>query len=285
MDRYLPYAASILFLVACGDPNERPPPNTGDPNPQQQPDTRDILQKLEDVPGIASVSEQPVSEPWSTEGARFFVLEIEQPVDHARPQTGAFRQTVTLFFRSEAAPMILASTGYGIVRQIRVSEPAALLGANQLSVEHRFFNTSRPEPLDWSALDIEQAAGDHHRIVQLLRPLFPARWLSTGASKGGMTSVYHRMFYPDDVDATLAYVAPNSYGVSDERYVAFLDAVGDAACRNSVRALQRAVLENRSQLEPLMIARAATAEDTFDVLGTARAFEFATVEAPFALWQ
>ncbi|MFP2912532.1 hypothetical protein ACLESD_47465, partial [Pyxidicoccus sp. 3LFB2] len=32
--------------------------------------------------------------------------------------------------------------------------------------------------------------------------------VSTGASKGGMTSIYHRASAPKDVDATVAYVAP-----------------------------------------------------------------------------
>jgi hypothetical protein len=166
-----------------------------------------------------------------------------------------------------------------------MSEPTALLGANQLFVEHRFFNSSTPSPLDWNTLDIRQAAGDHHRIVESLRPLFSGRWLSTGGSKGGMASLYHRMFYPDDVDATLAYVAPNSYGVSDERYVPYLESRGDAVCRDQVRSLQRAVLTHRAELEPIMIQRAAADGDAFDILGSGRAFEFATVEAPFALWQ
>ena len=41
-----------------------------------------------------------------------------------------------------------------------------------------------------------------------------------------MTSVYHRRFYPDDVDATVAYVAPISFGAPDDRYIDFLANVG-----------------------------------------------------------
>ena len=72
----------------------------------------------------------------------------------------------------------------------------------------RTVNRSAPASMDWSKLDIWQAATDHHRLVTALKPLYPARWISTGASKGGMASVYHRRFYPADVTATIAYVAP-----------------------------------------------------------------------------
>ena len=33
-----------------------------------------------------------------------------------------------------------------------------------------------------------------------------------------MTAIYHRRFYPDDVDGTVPYVAPISFGAPDLRY-------------------------------------------------------------------
>ncbi|MFB1479207.1 hypothetical protein [Corallococcus sp. RDP092CA] len=94
--------------------------------------------------------------------------------------------------------MVLASTGYGIGSYYSPMEPTYLVEGNQLLVEHRCFNNSTPQPTDWRLLNIEQAAADHHRIVQAFKPLFPGKWIS----KGGMTSLYHRAFFPRDVDAT-----------------------------------------------------------------------------------
>lgn len=125
--------------------------------------------------------------------------------------------------------MVLYSGGYGLSVFPSQYEPTALLGANQLSLEHRFFDFSWPASNDFTLLNIRQAAGDYHRIVQAFKPLYTRRWLTTGGSKGGMAAVYHRYFYPDDVDATVAYVAPNTHGLRDARFVRFLDQVGGEA--------------------------------------------------------
>ena len=47
-----------------------------------------------------------------------------------------------------------------------------------------------------------------------------ARSSRPAARKGGMTAIYHRRFYPDDVDGTVPYVAPISFGAPDLRYAA-----------------------------------------------------------------
>ncbi|MFO0660080.1 MAG: hypothetical protein U0165_09660 [Polyangiaceae bacterium] len=143
------------------------------------------------------------------------------------------------------ADAVLANTGYDLYGLSRF-EPTVMLNANQVLVEQRWFSPSRPDPADWSFLRIWQAASDHHKIVELLKPFYTQKWLSTGESKGGMTSVYHRRFYPDDVFATVAYVAPQSYGNADPRYINFLNQVGSAECRDALKQLQIEVLNRRS---------------------------------------
>lgn len=55
-----------------------------------------------------------------------------------------------------------------------------------------------------------------------------------------MTSVYHRRFYPADVDATVAYVAPQDVVNEQDSYVDFLQHIGtDAACNEALRTVQR----------------------------------------------
>ncbi len=130
--------------------------------------------------------------------------------------------------------MVLQTSGYYVTPYPVMSEPTELLGANQVSVEQRYFPPSRPRPARWKHLTIRQAAADHHRIVSALEPICGQRWISTGASKGGMTSVYHRRFYTDDVDGTVVYVAPNDVRDRDDRYQAFIDRAGHDRTRRGV---------------------------------------------------
>jgi hypothetical protein len=239
----------------------------------------DILERLRALPGVTVVAERPALVP----GARFFLLQVEQPADHATPAGPRFQQRAALLYRSDTAPTVLMHTGYGLSTYRGATELDGLLGANRLTLEHRFFGTSRPASNDHALLDIRQSAGDSHRVVQTFRPLLTGRWANTGGSKGGMTSVFHRYFYPDDVDATVAYVAPISFGPSDNRYVRFVDTVGDAECRARLATFQRTVLERRERLEPVYF-------DTFGPVpfakvGFDRALETAVLELPFVFWQ
>lgn len=239
---------------------------------------------LEQLSGLAGVTVEEVS---NVEGARGYRLTIEQPVDHAHPDRGSFSQRALLLHRDVTKPMVLASTGYGLFgRPPTDSEVSFLLEANSLFLEHRFFEGSVPDPLDYSTLTIRQAAEDHHRVVTLLKGVYRAKWLSTGVSKGGMTSLYHRRFFPKDVDGTIAYVAPQSYGTNDPRYPAFLEEVGSPACRSRLIDFQRAVLSRRDEILPLYEAQAAADGLTYQrVGGLDVALEHSVQEFRFALWQ
>jgi len=240
-----------------------------------------LFEQLSALPGVT------VEETAGAPGTRSFLLSIEQPIDHAHPGRGRFRQRALLLHRDVAKPMVLGSTGCGLFGMPPTdTEVSYLLEANSLIVEHRFFEGSMPDPLDYSTLTIRQAAEDHHRVVTLLKRVYGAKWLSTGDSKGGMTSLYHRRFFPNDVDGTIAYVAPQSYGTNDPRYPAFLEEVGSPACRSRLIDLQRALLERRDELLPLYEAQAATYGLTYDrVGGLDVALEHAAQELRFALWQ
>ncbi len=245
--------------------------------------TNDILSRLRAIPGLTVVAEQPVPAPY-----RFFVLDYTQYVDHRRPAAGTFRQRLTLLHRDVARPMVLHTTGYDVPTVPFRDEPTRLLDANQISVEQRFFATSRPKPADWSKLTIWQAATDHHRIVGALKRLYPAKWISTGGSKGGMTSVYHRRFYPSDVAGTVAYVAPNDVDDKvDVAYDRFFESVGtDPACRDALDDVQVEALRRRGELVARYAAWAAANDRTFTYVGNVdRAFEFLVDGVPWAFWQ
>ncbi|MEV0383164.1 S28 family serine protease [Nonomuraea sp. NPDC050643] len=244
----------------------------------------DLLDRLKAVPGLTVVSEtQPT-------GYRFFNLTYTQPVDHRRPGKGTFQQRLTLLHRSADSPVVLFTGGYGLPVNPGPSrtEPTQLLDGNQVSVEHRFFRSSRPSSADWDDLTIWQEATDEHRIVRALKTIYSGRWIQTGASKGGMTSVYHRRFYPGDVDGVVAYVAPNDrVNPLDREYDTFFARVGDAACRTALENVQREALKRRDRMVALLEQDAARNGYTFTrTLGTAdRSFELTILDTAWAFWQ
>lgn len=244
-------ACSLALLIGCGSGSPGTPDATPaiDAAPAIDAST-DIVEFLSGVPGLTfteGTSEYP--------GYRLFLIEYEQPLDHEQPTGRTFRQRLRLHHVDAALPMILYTSGYWMFDDDYVSELGQLLSGNQVSTEQRFFGTSIPDGVaaaDWAYLTIAQAAADHHRVVQALAPFYGAAWVSTGHSKGGMTSMYHRRFYPDDVDATVAYVAPISFGAPDPRYDGFFDAVSTSTCRDALRAIQINALERF----PAMLSRA-----------------------------
>ncbi len=261
----------IALIPACGDDQ----PDQPDAGPS-------IVDLLEAVPGIESVT------PLSTDhqGYDRFDLRFRQPVDHADPGGATFVQQMTLLHRDAGAPMILTSTGYHNYYGDYTNELTDLVSANQLVVEHRYFASSRPDPADWSYLTIEQAAGDHHAIVEALRPLYGAAWISTGGSKGGMTSVYHRRFWPDDVAGTVPYVAPISFGAPDYAYDAFVDNLGTPACRTALQELQIELLDNRrAMLEASAGAQADADGHSYTRVALAPAVESSVASLYWAFWQ
>ncbi len=235
----------------------------------------DILDRIRSAAGVVSVAEvsSPIPE------TRYFRVEVEQPVDHENPAGPTFRQQLTILHRDPSAPTVLQIDGYYLYSVPVQYELTALLQANQIHVEHRYFAPSRPAPADWTLLDIAQSAADHHAIVRAFEPIYTAKWVATGVSKGGMASVYFRYFYPDDVDATVPYVAPSSHGTQDPRYVAFVAGLGTERCRKRLVAFQRRALKKRDKLVRYM------GDTSYDVLGKDRAIEFAILELPFLFWQ
>jgi hypothetical protein len=255
--------------AGCGDESDDPP--------------ADVLVRLSAIEGVR-VTEVPSEAP----GQRWFVLMVRQPLDHADPAAGSFEQRLVLAHRDEQAPLELSAQGYAFAAdKPGQTELTDAFGANLLRVEHRFFNASKPgaDP-PWRYLTIRQAADDLHRVVEALKPIYGGPWFSDGVSKGGMTAVYHRRFYPGDVAATIAYVAPQSYGTDDPRYPPFLEQVGDPACRQKIVDVQRAALSRRAEIMPVLEARLAEDAFTFGALGDFEtAFEHAVQEFRFAFWQ
>ncbi|MEI5103428.1 S28 family serine protease [Streptomyces sp. PmtG] len=241
----------------------------------------DIKDRLLAVKGMSLIEEKPY------DGYRFFVLNYRQPVDHRNPAKGTFQQRITVLHKDTARPTVFHTSGYGLNTNPGRSEPTRVIDGNQVSMEYRFFTPSRPSPADWKKLDIWQAASDQHRIFKALKPLYGKKWLSTGASKGGMTATYFERFYPRDMDGVVAYVAPNDVdNKRDAAYDRFFETVGTKECRTKLEAAQREALVRREPLEKLYAAYAADNKYTFKTIGNLdKAFEAVVLDVTWGFWQ
>ncbi|WP_306338413.1 S28 family serine protease [Streptomyces sp. KL118A] len=243
----------------------------------------DVRDRLARIPGMTVVS---VAE---KEGHPLYTLTYEQPVDHRRPHGATFTQRATLWHKSTDKPTVLYTGGYTLAGG--TTALTKLIDANQVSVEHRYFAESRPKGAagdDWSKMTVEQEAADEHRLTRALRTIEKGKWLGTGASKGGMTATYHERFYPEDLDAVVAFVAPDDANNRDDSgYERFFKTVGTKECRAALNAVQREMLVRRDTLLPRFEKEAAAEGYTFDeTLGsTDRAYEFAALDQVWNFWQ
>jgi hypothetical protein len=210
---------------------------------------------------------------------------FEQPVDHNDRSKGTFRQKVFLGFENSAAPVIVELQGYWIYTE-NAGELASHYQANQLTIEHRYFNESRPEKIDWNTLTLENAAKDQAGIIDSIRAaLFPdAKFISTGISKGCQTVMAHRSFFPENVDACVCYVGPLNYEREDPRVYEFLATVGTKEDRDKVKAFQDLCFENREMLLRTLKNTAKDKGMSWE-FGVEKALEYSILEYSFAFWQ
>lgn len=213
-----------------------------------------------------------------------YELKIKQLLDHEHPEKGYFYQRAFLSHKDFDKPMVMYISGYS---QGRASgtELTKILDGNQLSIEHRYFGTSRPDTMDYQYLTLEQAIEDFHHINTLFRQIYSGKWASTGISKGGATVIFYKYFYPNDVDACVPYVAPINTEFEEKRMYAFLDNVGTEECRARILAFQKRILQNRDEVLQLLNVYAQEAKLKFTYLSLEEAFEYSVLEYPFAFWQ
>ncbi len=215
-----------------------------------------------------------------------FKLMVKQPIDHQDTSKGFFWQKVYLSHKSFDRPVVLVTEGY-YANYNRITELANFINANQIEVEHRYFGESKPDSMIWNKLNLKQATADLNHIRQLFRKIYTKKWVSTGISKGGQTTIAYRYFYPNDVAASVPYVAPLTFAREDARIPVFIaQKTGTKAYRDRIYAFQRYVLKNKALLLPYFKKKAKEKEWTFkDIGGIETAFEYGILEYAFVMWQ
>ncbi len=211
-------------------------------------------------------------------------LRVRQPLDHQHPEKGYFYQQVRLTHHGFDRPVVMNTQGYQL--HLGKNEIEAILDANYINIEHRYFGPSRPDSIQWQYLTLEQVTADLHHINQLFRQIYAGPWVSTGISKGGQTTIFYRYFYPDDVTVSIPYVAPFNNSLEDKRIYTFLDTVGSDECRKKVYDFQVYMLQHEKEAVDKLNWFSKGANLTYDYLGSlTKAYEYAVLEYSFSFWQ
>ena len=258
------YAVALVFVAACGD-NLQP----------------DVLDQLNALDGVTAIEWTPPSNFAPEAGYRYFDLTFAESIDHASASS-PFELHATLMHRDATAPLVVYAGGYDLDSAAReLTEPAMLVGGNQVALEYRFYGSSvppcdagPPDCVPWPDLRVEEWGADQHAIVDALATIYSGPRIATGGSKGGENALEQDLLYPGDYDAVVAYVPPVITAYPDERYEGILDRIGTDSCRDALRAIARELLVRRDALEPLFSATAS-----YDVAGIAHSFETAVVES------
>ena len=157
-----------------------------------------------------------------------YVIYFHQPMKHAVPDGPSFpmRALITVDNRMDPTTAVnhVYCTGYALYHTFVnnpdltfkkeantcVEEIANRYHANYISIEHRYFDYSAPSQC-WTNLDdlrAEEAAEDFHNLVVALKKVFKGKWVMSGVSKGGITTLLQHTFHPEDMDVYVPYSAP-----------------------------------------------------------------------------
>ena len=242
----------------------------------------DLKEKLASLKGITNI-EQLESDVYPEK----FLVRITQPIDPKHPEVGTFTQRVVIGHVGFDRPTVIVTEGYGGAYAMNPKyqeELTKLLDANLVFVEYRYFLESTPEPCNWDYLTAENSAYDLHNVNQTFRQLYTGKWISTGISKGGQTTMLYRAFFPDDVDISVPYVGPLCKGVEDGRHEPFLRKVGTKKERKKIESFQLEVLKRKADMLPLL--ESFSKEKGLEYrIPIAEVLDYCVLEYPFALWQ
>jgi len=241
-------------------------------------DKVDILDKLKGLEGLEVIEIPPVNG-----YSRMFQIDIIQPVDHENPNGAKFKQRLYLMHVDEKEPMVFAPSGYWISPSIK-QELATSIRSNLLNVAHRYYLEAEPDFMDFKYLTIKQSVDDFHTIVALFKEIYTGKWISSGRSKSGLSVLFHKKYYPQDVDASIAFVAPLMFGKKDPRFPSYLEKLGDESSYSKITKIQEYILRHRSEMLNLIDKYIQSSSDIFS-MDRDSLLELNVLDYPFTYWQ
>ncbi len=248
-----------------------------------QQETTQFMRDLSALKGISDV--KPLQ---STRFKEKYVMKIQQNVNGHDASDGTFTQRIFVGLKGLDRPTVIVTEGYQAgygFSQGYEEELSRLFNANIVLCEYRFFDESTPDPCNWDFLTVENSLADLHNVRQTIGQLLKGKWISTGTSKGGQTTMFYRVFYPNDVDVSVSYVAPLNASVEDGRHEKFIaKQAGTKADRKIILKAQQEMLKRRDRLVPMFEEYCKKHNYNF-YLPIEEIFDYVVMEYSFAHWQ
>lgn len=227
----------------------------------------------------------------SLEGANYeekYVVYLTNKLDWSDQNSETFQSRVIVCFKGMDRPTVIVTEGYYAHYALFYGyedEISHLFDTNVIVCEHRYYGESVPENADWKYLTLDNALADLHHARTVFGRIFSSKWISTGISKGGQTTMFYRAYYPEDVDISVSYVAPLNKNVEDGRHEPFLaNKVGTEEQRNQLFAAQREILSRKSTLLS-RFEELCKKEDYEFQAPIEDIYDYCVFELPFAFWQ
>lgn len=218
----------------------------------------------------------------------YYEIFVEQPMDHNNSFSPKFKQRIILGFNSFDSATVMDTDGYGIAYAVKPDyshELASLLHSNLIIVEHRFFGSSAPSTMDYTYLTVKQAAEDDHIIRTLFATLFQKKWISTGISKGGQAALSYKLFFPEDVNASVLYVTPLKQAFRENKVDSMLSSLSQTSCGKKLDEFQLNAFKNKSSLLKVFNDHKKEAGLDFGAFDDETILDYMLLELPFSFWQ
>ncbi len=248
-----------------------------------QTDTTAFMRRLMQVDGVSGVTR--------LESDRYqekYVMKIRQNVDGDTDEKGTFGQRIIVGLKGLDRPTVLVTEGYFAHYALNPGyeeELCRLFDANVIVCEYRYFAESVPEPCNWDYMTVDNSLRDYHRVRWAFDDVFTGKWISTGISKGGQTTMFYRATYPEDMDISVSYVAPLNRALEDGRHEKFLEKeVGTKEERDAILRAEQELMKRKTTLLPRFEAYAKERKYNYS-LSYSDVYDYCVMELPFALWQ
>ncbi len=235
------FVASGLMLASCAYED-----NPGNPCvvPTMEQTMLSILDTMERVNAYKEVDLD------ETGTIKSFVVDVKQFVDHNDANAGGFLQRLVIHLRDFDAPTVFYTNGYmNQFDQYSYLDLAEMIGANVVALEHRQFGTSYFEDPQWTYLTVEQSADDLHDVYDMLKPYLKGKWISTGTSKDGMTSIFYKTLHPEDMTVATSFCSPFNLSLTDMRVGTYMMEVSGTDAEKAQRTAVLRALTNDSIYE------------------------------------
>lgn len=243
------------------------------------------LQKLFGEANVVSIDSSAFKE--------YYKINVPQLIDHNDVTKGTFLNRILLGFNDTIAPVVMESGPYGFYpfqeKKSYKTELTHLLNANQIIVEHRYFGESIPTATSFQYLTYKQTSDDFHYIKQVLKNIFPSKWVATGHSKGGDAVFAYKYYYPNDVEATVAYGISTTLEAEDRRFKNFIATMRKTKEGKKVFQDQLYLLKNKKRLLPAFIHFNEQIQKLFEIdygkYDSETMYDYAVLDLDVMFWQ